>query len=141
MLKRNEKQDGLFVLLFLFNGYNRLKVIRSHLRPSILILRGLEVKTKTIQEIKALLTKHKNELAEKYGVMEIGIFGSYLREEQKETSDIDILVEFKNPVGMLTFVNLKNHLSDLFGVNVDLVMKKALKPGIGKRILSEVVYV
>jgi predicted nucleotidyltransferase len=96
---------------------------------------------KTITEIRTLLSGHKNEIVEKYGVKEIGIFGSYLREEQKETSDIDILVEFIRPVGMLTFINLKNYLSDLFGINVDLVMKKALKPRIGQKILSEVVYV
>jgi len=96
---------------------------------------------KTIAQIKTLLAEHKNEIVEKYGVTEIGIFGSYLREEQKETSDIDILVEFKRPVGMLTFINLKNYLSDLLGINVDLVTKKALKPRIGERILSEVVYV
>ena len=96
---------------------------------------------KTITEIRTLLSGHKNEIVEKYGVKEIGIFGSYLREEQKETSDIDILVEFIRPVGMLTFINLKNYLSDLFGINVDLVMKKALKPRIGQKILSEVVNV
>jgi len=96
---------------------------------------------KTITQIRMLLAEHKNEIVEKYGVTEIGIFGSYLREEQKETSDVDILVEFKRPVGMLMFINLKNYLSDLFGVNVDLVMKKALKPRIGQRILNEVIYV
>jgi len=96
---------------------------------------------KTIAEIRMLLAKHKTELIEKYGVKEIGVFGSYVKEEQKETSDVDILVEFNRPVGMLTFINLKNYLSDLFGVNVDLVMKKALKPRIGRRILNEVVYV
>lgn len=96
---------------------------------------------KTTAQIRTLLAEHKNEIVEKYGVTEIGIFGSYLREEQKETSDIDILVEFKKPVGMLTFINLKNYLSDLFETNVDLVTKKALKPRIGQRILNEVVYV
>ena len=96
---------------------------------------------KTIAEIRTLLSEHKTEIIEKYGVMEIGIFGSYIKNEQKETSDIDILIEFKRPVGMLTFVNLKNFLSDLFGVNVDLVIKKALRPSIGQRILNEVIYV
>jgi hypothetical protein len=71
----------------------------------------------------------------------IGIFGSYVKEEQKETSDVDILVEFEKPLGLLEFVGLKNYLSDLLGVNVDLVMRKALKPSIGKRVLGEVVYV
>ena len=92
-------------------------------------------------EIKEILKSHKAELRSKYGVREIGIFGSYVKEEQKETSDLDILVEFEKPLGLLEFVGLKNHLSDLLGVNVDLVMRKALKPTIGKRVLGEVVYV
>jgi len=96
---------------------------------------------KTVGEIKEILKSHKSELQGKYGVKEIGIFGSYVRKEQTERSDVDILVEFEKPTGLLEFVGLKNHLSDLFGMNVDLVMRKALKPRIGQRILSEVVYV
>jgi hypothetical protein len=96
---------------------------------------------KTLQDIKRVLKSHKEELGSKYGVKEIGIFGSYVKEEQKEMSDVDILVEFEKSLGLLEFVGLKNHLSDLLGVNVDLVMRKALKPTIGKRVLGEVVYV
>ena len=96
---------------------------------------------KTIAEIMKMLESHRDDLREKYGVKEIGIFGSYVREEQKEISDVDILVEFERPLGLLSFVGLKNHLSDFLGVEVDLVMKRALKPRIGKRILEEVVYV
>ncbi len=96
---------------------------------------------KTMQDIKGILRSHREELESKYGVREIGIFGSYVKEEQKETSDVDILVEFEKPLGLLEFVGLKNYLSDLLGLNVDLVMRKALKPSIGKRVLDEVVYV
>jgi predicted nucleotidyltransferase len=96
---------------------------------------------KTVQDIKRVLKSHKEELGSKYGVKEIGIFGSYVKEERKEMSDVDILVEFEKPLGLFEFVGLKNYLTDLLGVNVDLVMRKALKPNIGKRILSEVVYV
>ena len=96
---------------------------------------------KTVNEIRKILEFHKGEFKEKYGVKTIGIFGSYLRKEQTQTSDIDVLVEFEKPIGLLEFVGLKNHLSDLLEMKVDLVMKKALKPGIGRRILSEVVYV
>lgn len=96
---------------------------------------------RTVEEIKRILKSHKKELELKYGVKEIGIFGSYVKEEQKETSDVDILVEFEKPVGLLEFVGFKNYLSDILGVNVDLVMRRALKPNIGKRILGEVVYV
>ena len=96
---------------------------------------------KTVAEIKKLLESHRDDLRARYGVKEIGIVGSYVREEHKERSDVDILVEFERPVGLLSFTGLKNHLSDFLGVEVDLVMKKALKPRIGKRILEEVVYV
>jgi predicted nucleotidyltransferase len=96
---------------------------------------------KTAKEIREMLETHKKELNREYHVKGIGIFGSYLRGEQRETSDVDILVEFDRPVGLIEFVRLKNYLSDLLGVKVDLVMKKALKPRIGQRILSEVLYV
>lgn len=88
---------------------------------------------------KKTLHAHKEELHQKYGVREIGVFGSVVKNEQHETSDVDTLVEFDKAVDLFAFVNLKNHLSDLLSINVDLVMKKALKPKIGQRILQEVV--
>lgn len=94
-----------------------------------------------LEELKKILLDHKEELGRKYGVMEIGVFGSYVKNEQDETSDLDILVEFQNPIDLLTFVNLKNYLSELLNVNVDLVMKKALKRGIEQQILKEVDYI
>lgn len=96
---------------------------------------------RTGQEIKKILTLKKPELFARYSLKEIGIFGSYLSGDQKDSSDIDILVEYEKPVGLIEFVNLKNHLSDLLEMDVDLVMKKALKPNLGRRILREVVYV
>ena len=98
---------------------------------------------KSLDRIKEILKEHEKELKEKYGVKEIGIFGSYLRGEAREESDLDILVEFEHDakISLLDFVELENYLSDLLGVKVDLVEKSALKPGIGKRILDEVVYV
>jgi len=93
----------------------------------------------TLNEIKDILVVHKEELKRKYGVSEIGIFGSYIRNKQDENSDVDILVEFEKAIDLFTFINLKYFLSDLLGTNVDLVMKKSLKPKIGQRILNEVV--
>ena len=97
---------------------------------------------KSLNEIKEILKQHEKELKEKYGVKELGIFGSYSRGNAKEKSDLDILVEF-NPnerISLLEFVELENILSDLIGVKVDLVEKSSLKPRIGKRILNEVIY-
>jgi len=96
---------------------------------------------KQIEEIRKTLKDHKESLRNEYGVTEIGLFGSYVKGIQKESSDIDILVEFHRAVGLIAFVRLKNRLTELLGIQVDLVMKKALKPKIGKRILDEVVYV
>ena len=96
---------------------------------------------KTLQEIKNILELHKDEISKTFGLKEIGLFGSVVRSEQKEASDIDILIEPAKPMGLFEFVGLKNYLSDILGVKVDLVMKRALKPRIGKRILKEVLYV
>ena len=95
---------------------------------------------KTLKEIKQWLVEHKPLLQEDYKVRELGIFGSYIRQEQTETSDIDLLVEFSEIPSLLKFVNLENYLSDNLGVKVDLVHKNGLKPRIEKRILAEVIY-
>ncbi|RKX96678.1 MAG: nucleotidyltransferase [Spirochaetes bacterium] len=96
---------------------------------------------KSIEEIKKIIRQHKKEIKEKYGVKEIGIFGSLVRGEMKEESDVDILVEFEKPIGFFKFLELEEYLSDLIGRKVDLVSKKALKPHIGKYILEEVITV
>lgn len=95
---------------------------------------------KTLEEIKQWLAQHKSTLQERYKVKELGIFGSYVRQEQTETSDVDVLVEFFETPSLLKFVNLENYLSDHLGVKVDLVHKSGLKPRIGERILAEVIY-
>ena len=79
-------------------------------------------------------------MQKKYKIKEIGIFGSYVRGEMNKKSDIDILVEYDEVPDLIVFIDLKYYLSDLFGIKVDLVMKSALKPNIGKRVLKEVVY-
>ncbi|MCA9439849.1 MAG: nucleotidyltransferase family protein, partial [Candidatus Omnitrophica bacterium] len=78
---------------------------------------------------------------ERYGVSKIGVFGSYGRNEATEESDIDLLVEFDRPIGLLKFIELEGQLGELLGGKVDLVTQAALKPHIGKRILDEVAMV
>lgn len=95
---------------------------------------------KTIEEIKEILTKHKEELRERFKVKEVGIFGSYAREEQRKRSDVDILVEFYETIDLFEFVELGDYLSEILGVKVDLVMKDTLKPRIKERILNEAIY-
>ena len=91
----------------------------------------------SLNEIKAKLSAHKNELSQKYNVKEIGIFGSYLRQAQREDSDIDIVVAFEKTPGLLKFLELENHLSDLLGVEVDLVRKEAIRAELKESILRD----
>ena len=77
-------------------------------------------------------------MRKRFKVKTIGVFGSYVRGEQNRQSDVDLLVEFEEPVGLFEFMDLEMYLTDLLGVKVDLVSKKALKPHIGERILKEV---
>ena len=88
-----------------------------------------------INSLKALMPT----LEESFGVKSLGVFGSYARGETKGTSDLDLLVEFHRVPTMFEFVRLERHIANVLGVKVDLVMKSALKPEIGKRILAEVV--
>ena len=76
-----------------------------------------------------------------YKVKEIGIFGSFARGEQKDTGDLDLLIDFEEPIGLIQYAGLQNYLSDKIGVQVDLVTKSGLKPRIGSHILGEIIYV
>lgn len=95
---------------------------------------------KSLEEIKEKLLQYKPIIQEKYKVSELGIFGSYVRGEQTEESDVDVLVEFSEIPGLLKFIDLENYLTDNLDIKVDLVHKGGLKPIIGKRILAEVIY-
>ena len=97
---------------------------------------------KTLDEIKEVLKKHKDELRKLFGVKGIGIFGSYAREEQTELSDVDILVEFEREIGW-EIVDLKDYLEKLLGVKVDLVSKNGIvrKPLLWKYVREEIIYV
>jgi predicted nucleotidyltransferase len=89
--------------------------------------------TKTHLEI---LRRHQAELQEA-GVKSLKFFGSVVRGEARVESDIDILVEFFRPIGLLAFVRLKQRLAELLGRPVDLVTPEALKPRLRDNILSE----
>lgn len=84
----------------------------------------------------------KSEIQEEYKIEELGLFGSYIRGEETENSDIDILIKFKSEArfGLVTYYELENLLSEKLGKKVDLVMKDNLKPHLSKYILNEVVY-
>ena len=91
-----------------------------------------------IFEIKEALKKHKPELSDKYHVSQIGVFGSYVRDEQTSQSDVDILVDFSAPISLFEFIDMEEELSNLLNIKVELVSRRALRPYIGECILKEV---
>ncbi len=94
-----------------------------------------------LKEIIGILSKHKTNLCEDYEIREIGIFGSFVRGDQRKGSDIDILVEFSEIPGLLRFIEIENHLRRILKKKVDLVRKGAIRPELKERILSEVLYI
>jgi len=92
-----------------------------------------------LTQIIAALHRLLPRLARQYHVQSLAVFGSYVRHAQRPGSDLDVLVTFDDPPGLLKFVELENYFSDVLGVKVDLVMRQALKPAIGERILQELV--
>lgn len=93
---------------------------------------------RTIKEIKRILAEHKEEIRKRYGVIILGIFGSYVRGEENKTSDVDILVELERPIG-LKFFELWDNLENLLGCDVDLVRAKLLRDEISDDVLKEFV--
>ena len=93
------------------------------------------------ETVLSALAALKPRLREAYGVRQIGVFGSVVRQEATSESDIDVLVEFERPVGLFKFMELEEFLTERLGRRVDLVSTKALKPRIGAHILAEVVNV
>lgn len=89
----------------------------------------------------SILREHFPELQEQYKVSWLGVFGSYVRNEQRKRSDLDVLIEFSETPSLIDLVELQYYLSKLLRVKVDLVMKDALRPDrqISQRILAEVV--
>lgn len=94
----------------------------------------------TIHEIKNILSNHKTRLFHDYPIKSMAIFGSYARKEQKDTSDLDILVEFSENIG-IRFVDLAEELEDIVGFKVDLVSRKGIKENYLKSIDSDLIYV
>jgi len=97
-------------------------------------------KMRDLEKIKKILNQHREELEKRFKVKRIAIFGSYVRGEQTAKSDIDILVEFKEPVGF-EFFKLARFLEGLLNSKVDLVTPDAIKPNRKKYIMKEMHYV
>lgn len=93
----------------------------------------------TLEVILEKLRAMKAELGARYLVDRVALFGSYVHHREKDTSDLDLLVSFKEAPSLLRFIELENCLSDRLGVKVDLVMENALKPRIGQRIQQDLI--
>ena len=94
--------------------------------------------TPNLKQVRESLRRLLPELRRQYKIASLGIFGSYVRKEQRADSDLDLLVTFDETPSLLKLIELENHLSDALGVKVDLVLKDSLKPQIGERVLAEV---
>lgn len=94
------------------------------------------------QDILAILKKHKSELS-KFGVSNIGLFGSYSRNEQSKKSDIDLLIDFEpEKENFDNYMAVYDIFENLFkNEKIEIVTKNGLSPYIGPKILKEVLYV
>ncbi len=90
-----------------------------------------------IDKIRHTLTLCLPDLKKEYHVDSLELFGSRLRGDNRPESDVDILVSFSSTPSLLEFVRLKNYLSEILGLKVDLVMRDALRPHIGEKIMCE----
>jgi len=95
---------------------------------------------KELATIKEIIKELKPELEKKFHVSSIGVFGSVARNESTENSDVDIIVDFSQPIG-IEFIDLADLLEEKFHEQVDLVSKKGIKPQYFSSIENEIVYV
>ncbi|KYC53456.1 MAG: Nucleotidyltransferase domain protein [Candidatus Methanofastidiosum methylothiophilum] len=96
---------------------------------------------KNVEDIEKIIEKEKEELLREYKIKNIGIFGSYAKNTAKEKSDIDLIVEFEEPVSLLGVIKAENYLTELLGIRVDLVPKEDIRKELKETILKEVIYI
>jgi predicted nucleotidyltransferase len=103
----------------------------------------MKTKIKSLIEAKEILKKEKVLLLKKYGISDVGIFGSFAFGDFNQKSDIDILINFnkRNKISLLDLVGIENDLSSKLGRKVDLVTAKGLNPYIKDNVLKSTVYV
>lgn len=92
-------------------------------------------------EVLKILEAHRDELRERFGVKSLALFGSVVRDEASDVSDVDLLVEFDRPIGYFGLVRLELFLEGLLGCEVDLGTPGSLKPSIRERVEQEAIRV
>ncbi len=88
-------------------------------------------------EIISILRAALPDLKQRWPIQSLALFGSMVRGDATEASDVDLLVEFEAPIPFSIYFSLEQELERLTGRHVDLVTRRALKPHMGKRILEE----
>jgi len=96
---------------------------------------------KTLNEIKTIIRQHRDVLAERYGIAVVGIFGSYVRDQQGQQSDIDLLADILRPISLLELVGAELYLNEVLEVKVDLVPKRDVREELRETILREAIAV
>ncbi|HEY9770017.1 MAG TPA: nucleotidyltransferase family protein [Coleofasciculaceae cyanobacterium] len=96
---------------------------------------------KSLEEITQLLQVNQKYLRERFRVSQMQVFGSYARGEQTINSDVDILIRYDRPPTLWMLGELRDYLTEVLGVRVDIVTEKGLKPRIRERVLAEAVKV
>ena len=97
--------------------------------------------TTDASQILLILKERRREIATRFGVKRLGLFGSAARGELREDSDVDVLVEFDGPATFDGYFALKDHLEDLLGRRVDLVTERGLKPRARRHVERDLVHV
>ena len=96
---------------------------------------------KTLDQIKTIIRQHRDVLADRYGIAVVGIFGSYVGDEQGQHSDIDLLADILRPISLLALVGAELYLNEILGVKVDLVPKRDVREELRETILREAIAV
>jgi len=94
---------------------------------------------KSVEKIRTMIRMNQDVLAQRYGVRVVGLFGSYVRGEQRRRSDIDLLVDILRPVSLLELVGAELYLSEVLGVEVDLIPKRDVREELRETIFRETV--
>ena len=94
---------------------------------------------KTPDETRTIIRQHRDVLAEKYGVAVVGVFGSFVRGEQKRQSDIDLLVDILHPISLLELVGAEIYLSEVLGSKVDLMPKRDVREELRETVFAEAI--
>ncbi len=102
-------------------------------------MNDMEPNGQVIQDIRRILRLQLPRLKHDYSISSLEVFGSYVRGDQTQASDIDLLVEFEITPSLFRFIELEDELTGILKIKVDLVMKAGLKPALGAVILGEAI--